>query len=100
MLKLFVYGQMRKSNRAMRNIKKIARDYLDEKCTIEIIDIREHPESGVEEAVLAMPALIKTHPPPVGKIMGDLSDMDKVASFIGYGSKITQDSSRNQGEMP
>jgi hypothetical protein len=49
---------------------------------------------------LAMPALIKTHPPPVGKIMADLSDMEKVASFIGYGSKITQDSSRNQGEMP
>jgi hypothetical protein len=48
---------------------------------------------------LAMPALIKTHPPPVGKIMGDLSDMEKVASFIGYGSKMTQDSSRNQGEM-
>ena len=78
-LKLYVTGQTVNSQKAIDNLKNIlSESSFEGKYELEIIDILEHPQLAEEEKIIATPVLIKKIPLPIRKIIGDLSDKEKV----------------------
>lgn len=77
-LRLYVAGQTPKSIRALANLKKICETYLSGKYTIEVIDLVEKPQIGREHQILAIPTLVRQLPMPLLKIIGDLSNTERV----------------------
>lgn len=78
LLKLYVTGKTPRSERAIANLKKICEEELQNQYEMIIIDILERPQLAEEEKILATPTLIKQLPPPLRRIIGDLSDKEKV----------------------
>jgi circadian clock protein KaiB len=76
--KLFVTGFSARSDRALRNIRKICESDLGGYCEIQVVDVLERPEMAEEMKILATPTLIKTDPAPWRRIVGDLSDRKRV----------------------
>lgn len=77
-LKLYVSGSNPRSELALRNLERICREELDGNYSLEVIDILQEPQRAEDERVLATPLLIKNLPPPLRRIIGDLSDTEKV----------------------
>ena len=77
-LKLYVTGQTSKSERAIANMRRICEEELKGQYELVIIDVLERPQLAEDEKILATPALIKELPPPLRRVIGDLSDTDKV----------------------
>lgn len=77
-LRLYVAGQTPKSLAAFRNLKKICEEHLAGKYEIEIIDLLENPTLARGDQILAIPTLVRKLPTPVKKIIGDLSNTEKV----------------------
>ena len=77
-LKLYVTSKTDSSEKAIRNLKVILETELKGLYTLEVIDVLEHPQLAEEDKILATPTLTKVLPPPVRKIIGDLSDKEKV----------------------
>jgi circadian clock protein KaiB len=77
-LRLYVAGQTPKSNTAFRNLQKICEEQLKGSYKIEVIDLLEYPQLSREHQILAIPTLVRKLPVPVRKIIGDLSDTEKV----------------------
>lgn len=77
-LTLYVAGQTPKSITAIANLKKITDEHLPGQYTIEVIDLRENPRLAKEHSIVAIPTLVRELPVPLRKIIGDLSDVEKV----------------------
>lgn len=77
-LRLYDAGQTSKSLLAFENLKKICEDRLKNKYSIEIIDLLANPQLASEHQIFAIPTLVRKLPVPVRKIIGDLSNTDKV----------------------
>jgi circadian clock protein KaiB len=77
-LRLYVAGQTPKAITAFTNLKKICEKQLDGKYSIEVIDLLKNPQLANEYQIVALPTLIRKLPVPVRKIIGDLSDTDRV----------------------
>lgn len=77
-LKLYVTGMTPRSQHAIENIKAICEEHLAGRYTLEIIDIYQHPTLAEGEQIIAVPTLIKQLPEPLSRIVGDLSNTDKV----------------------
>ncbi len=77
-LKLFVTGILANSARAVINIKTICEEYLEGRYELEIIDIYQQPDLALAEDIIAIPLLIKKSPLPETRLIGDLSDTEKV----------------------
>jgi circadian clock protein KaiB len=77
-LKLYIAGQTPRSLAAIRNLKTITEEHLDERYEIEVIDLLENPQLAKGDQILAVPTLVKNLPPPLRKIIGDLSDTERV----------------------
>jgi circadian clock protein KaiB len=77
-LRLYVAGQTAKSIRAFENLKKICEEHLAGKYTIEVIDLSANPRLAKGDQILALPTLVRKLPPPLRKIIGDLSDSERV----------------------
>jgi circadian clock protein KaiB len=77
-LRLYVAGQTPKAITAFTNLKKICEEQLDGKYSIEVIDLLENPQLANEYQIVALPTLIRKLPVPVRKIIGDLSDTERV----------------------
>ena len=77
-LRLYVAGQSPKALTAFANLKKICENQLKGKYSIEIIDLLINPQLGNEDQILALPTLVRKLPVPVRKIIGDLSDTERV----------------------
>ena len=77
-LKLYVAGQTKKSLAAFANLKKICEDHLCGKYKIEIIDLLENPKLAKGDQILAIPTLVRKLPEPIKKIIGDLSNTERV----------------------
>jgi circadian clock protein KaiB len=77
-LRLYVNGSTLKSTVAVKNIKQICEQHLDGKYDLEIIDIFQHANLARDEQIVAVPTLIKRLPRPLRRLIGDLSDQDKV----------------------
>jgi circadian clock protein KaiB len=77
-LKLFISGSGPRTELAIENLRRICDTDLDGQYSLEIIDVTEQPEAAETERILATPTLIKQLPPPLRRIIGDLSDREKV----------------------
>jgi circadian clock protein KaiB len=77
-LKLFICGASPRANSAVANLRHICEHDLQGHFTLEIIDVLEQPDLAEESKVLATPTLIKLLPPPLRRIIGDLSDKQKL----------------------
>ncbi|MFO7606464.1 MAG: circadian clock KaiB family protein [Desulfurivibrionaceae bacterium] len=77
-LKLFITGHTLYSWRAINNLRRICDEELGAEYELTIIDILEQPQVAEDEKILATPTLIKESPPPVKRIIGDLSDRKQV----------------------
>ena len=77
-LRLYVAGQTPKSIAAFSNLKTICETHLDGRYRIEVIDLLERPHLSKGDQILAIPTLVRKLPQPVRKIIGDLSDVNRV----------------------
>jgi circadian clock protein KaiB len=77
-LRLYVAGKTPKALTAFTNLKKICEEQLNGKYSIEVIDLEINPQLSVEYQILALPTLVRKLPTPVRKIIGDLSDTERV----------------------
>jgi len=77
-LRLYVAGQTPKAITAFSNLKRICEEQLDGKYSIEVIDLLKNPHLANEYQIVALPTLIRKLPVPVRKIIGDLSDTERV----------------------
>ena len=77
-LKLYVTGQTANSVKAIQNLKKILSGELKEIYELKIIDVLKNPQLAEDEKILATPTLSRVLPPSVKRIIGDLSDKEKV----------------------
>jgi circadian clock protein KaiB len=77
-LRLYVAGQTAKSLQAFANLKRICEDHLDGKYKIEVVDLMKNPELAKGDQIFALPTLVRKLPEPVRKIIGDLSNTERV----------------------
>ena len=77
-LRLYVAGQTPKSITAFANLKKICEEHLEGKYRIEVIDLMVNPQLAKGDQILALPTLVRKLPEPVMKIIGDLSNTERV----------------------
>jgi circadian clock protein KaiB len=77
-LKLYVAGETPKSTSALNNIKKYCEEFLKDQYKIEIIDLLVSPQLAEGDQILAVPTLVRKVPEPIRKIIGDLSNKEKV----------------------
>ena len=78
LLKLYVTGRTSRSERAITNLRRICEEELGGHYEMVVIDVLERPQLAEDEKILATPTLIKDLPPPLRRIIGDLSDKEKV----------------------
>jgi circadian clock protein KaiB len=77
-LSLYITGRTPRSERAIGNLQRICEEELRGQYEMVIIDVLERPQLAEDEKILATPMLIKQLPPPLRRIIGDLSDTEKV----------------------
>ena len=77
-LKLYVLGQTPRSQVAIDNLRRICEQGLEGKYEIVIVDILENPQLAEDEKIIATPTLVKELPAPLRRVIGDLSDAEKV----------------------
>ena len=77
-LRLYVAGQTPKSIRAFGNLKKLCEEHLADQYTIEIIDLLKNPRLARGDQIVAIPTLVRKLPEPMRKIIGDLSNTERV----------------------
>lgn len=87
-LRLYVAGQTPRCLTALINLKKICEECLKDQYVIEVIDLLKNPQLARGDQILAIPTLVKRLPPPVNKIIGDLSNTEKV--LVGLDLKTIQ----------
>jgi circadian clock protein KaiB len=84
-LTLYVTGRTSRSERAIYNLQRIAQETSMDDCELSVVDVLEQPHLAEEERIIATPTLVKSSPPPVRRIIGDLSDIEEVALRLGLG---------------
>jgi len=77
-LRLYVAGQTPRSLQALTNLKRICEDHLAGKYRIQIIDLLKKPQLAAGDQILAIPTLVRAIPKPARKIIGDLSNTERV----------------------
>ncbi len=77
-LRLYIAGQTPRSIAALANLNRICQENLAGKYTCQVIDLLENPQLAKGDQILAVPTLVKDVPPPLRKIIGDLSDTERV----------------------
>ena len=87
-LRLYVAGQTPRSLTAFKNLKEICEEYLKGQYYIEVIDLMENPTLARGDQILAVPTLVRKLPQPIRKIIGDLSNTERV--LVGLDIKARQ----------
>lgn len=77
-LRLYVAGQSPKSVTAIESLRRVCEQYLPGRYHVELIDLVEHPKLARGDEIIAVPTLVRRLPEPMRKIIGDLSDTEKV----------------------
>jgi circadian clock protein KaiB len=81
-LRLFVTGSTPRSTRAIENMQKICDENLEGQYDLEIIDVYQNPEATRDLQIIATPTLVKILPEPLRRIIGDLSDKERVLAGL------------------
>ncbi len=87
-MRLYVAGQTAKSLRAIANLKTVCEEHLAGRYEIEIIDLLKNPKLAAGDQILALPTLVRRLPAPLKRIIGDLSDTDKVLVGLDIRPKV------------
>ncbi len=95
-LKLYVTGRSPRAERAIANLRRLCEEELEGCYQLEIIDILEHPQLAEDERILATPTLVKQLPPPLRRVIGDLSSRDKV--LLGLDVRPRDERRSGEGE--
>ena len=77
-LRLYVTGMTPRSTEAFASIKAICDERLQGRYELEVIDIYQHPQLAIDEQIIAVPTLVKKLPAPLRRLVGDLSNMERV----------------------
>jgi circadian clock protein KaiB len=77
-LRLYVAGQSPKSLQAFANLVRLCEEHLESRYEIEIIDLAASPQLAAGDEIIAIPTVVRLLPPPIRKIIGDLSNADRV----------------------
>jgi len=85
--RLFVTGASPNSLRAIANTKNICEEHLKENYDLEIIDVYQQPVIAKKENIIALPLLIKKFPLPEKRLIGDMSDIERVLKSIGLSNR-------------
>ena len=83
---LYVAGKTDRSTAAIDNLKQICSKHLDGQYRIKVIDLVENPRLARDHQILALPTLVRQLPPPIRKIIGDLSNTERV--LVGLNVKV------------
>ncbi|MEA2390530.1 MAG: circadian clock protein KaiB, partial [Solirubrobacteraceae bacterium] len=86
-LRLYVAGQSPKSLKALVNLKRLCEEHLTIPYEIEVVDLVEQPSLAAGDEIVAIPTLVRTVPEPMRKVIGDLSDPDRVILGLQLPSK-------------
>ena len=86
-LRLYVAGQTPNSIRAFANLKRICEEHLKGKYEIEVVDLCKNPQLAAGDQILAIPTLVRKLPEPIKKIIGDLSNTERVLVGLDIRSK-------------
>jgi len=84
-MKLYVYNDTPTSRNASANLQKLCDEHLKGQCDIEIIDIMKKPEVAYDEQIVAIPTLVKQSPLPVRRLVGDLSNKERLLVSLDIG---------------
>jgi circadian clock protein KaiB len=77
-LRLFVAGMTPRAGRAIENVRNVCEEHLDGRFDLEVVDIYQQPELAKGEQIIAAPTLLKMLPLPLRRIIGDMSDRDRL----------------------
>lgn len=77
-LRLFVAGATVASQRAIANLSRICEEELPGRYELEVVDVYLHPEAATRQQVVVMPTLLRLLPEPIARLVGDMSDRDRV----------------------
>jgi len=86
-MRLYVAGQSPKSVRAVENLRRVCEEHLPGRYEIELVDLLENPQLARSDEIIAVPTLVRKLPEPLRRIIGDLSDTEKVL----VGLQLTKD---------
>lgn len=81
-LRLYIAGRTEKAMAALENLKRICAEHLEGRYSIEVIDLLENPRLARDDQILAIPTLVRKLPEPLRKIVGDLSNREKMV--VGF----------------
>ena len=87
-LRLYVAGSTPKSSIALRNLERLCEEHLAGDYRIEIVDLTKNPQLGQADQIVALPALVRKGPFPSRKIIGNLSDTERVLASLDLGRRI------------
>lgn len=82
-LRLFITGASLNSRRAVVNLKELCDAHIKDRYSLEIIDVYQQKSIAEQEQIIALPLLIKTYPLPERRLIGDMSDTEKVLKGLG-----------------
>jgi circadian clock protein KaiB len=88
-LRLYVAGQTPKSLTAFSNLKRLCEEHLANRHTIEVIDLSKQPQLAQKDQIVALPTLVRKLPEPIKRVIGDLSNFDRV--MLGIDIKVIND---------
>ena len=77
-LRLYVTDASPKSARAIVNVRRLLEEHLGERYTLEILNITEHVAQATQDQIVCVPTLLRLAPPPARRIIGDMSDVERV----------------------
>jgi circadian clock protein KaiB len=77
-LRLYVAGQTPKSITALANLKRLCEDHLAGRYRVEVVDLLRQPQLARRDDIVVLPTLVRQLPPPIRKIIGDLSNVERV----------------------
>ena len=87
-LRLYITGTTPKSTRAVHNLMKMCQEYLAGRYDLEVIDIYQQPALAQADDIIAVPMLLKKQPLPVQKLLGDLSDAQRLVAGLGLSPSL------------
>lgn len=77
-LRLYIAGQSARATAALRNLESLCNEHLAGRYEIEVVDLLKHPQLARGDQIVAVPTLVRRLPPPMKRIIGDLSDAERV----------------------
>ena len=86
--RLYVAGQSANSVRALANLRALCETYFPDAYRIELVDVLKEPARALGSGVIVTPTLLKLEPPPVVRILGDLSETSAVLSALGSNGRF------------